>query len=336
MELTKLKKIHFSPEKRLEILDLATRLGNISAVCLQFGIERSTFYIWKKRHELNELAGLKRNKAKSISNHPLKTTDEVVAQVMNFCLKNPSWGCSRVASALKDSGINISSPTVQKILIKEKLGTVSQRLYWLEEKHVKEGLEVSADTLKLLENHNPCLKERGEIGTYPGEVLVQDTFSVFDLFPNTYIHVVIDTYSSYAFAYPWAEKSAELAIDLLKVKVLRFFSNPKFVIKKIITDHGYEFTRFDKSYTNFLNSRGICHAFYSGNERNWNGYIERYKKSIFKRYRSYELANSDVMRTNEIIQQIKNDKSNATRSVNGYPNFGKSPSKICMLHPHKI
>lgn len=332
MELTKLKKIHFSPEKRLEILDIATRLGNISAVCLQFGIERSTFYSWKKRHELNKLAGLKRNKAKSVSNHPLKTTDEVVAHVMNFCLKNPSWGCSRIAPALKELGVNISSPTVQKILIKEKLGTVSQRLYWLEEKHIKEGLEVSIDNLKLLEMHDPCLKERHKIGCYPGEVLVQDTFPVFDLFPNTYIHVVIDTYSSYAFAYPWAEKSADLAIDLLKVKVLRFFANPKFIIKKIITDRGYEFTRFDKSYTNFLNSRGICHEFYSGNERNWNGYIERYKKSILKRYHSYVLANSDVMLTNEIIQKIKNDKSNAQRSVSGYPNFGMNPSQICRSH----
>jgi hypothetical protein len=96
----------------------------------------------------------------------------------------------------------------------------------------------------------------------------------------------------------------------------------------IVTDRGYEFTQFNKSYSKFLQSKGIHHELYSGKEKNWNGFIERYKSTFFKRYRHLASSNEDAIFKNEIIQKMKNDKMNAERIVNGFPNFGVSPSKL--------
>ena len=324
MPITNIKNRHFSVEKRKEALLHAKKIGNISATCLTYGINRTTFYKWQKCYELDIFNGLSRKKGHP-SVHPFKTKPEVATRVLDFSLTNPTLGCSKIAAALMLENIKISSPTVQKILMKEKLGTVSKRLFRLEEEHIKHGLKISTGLLEKISKNDPCFKELNKIGSYPGEILVQDTFPIFGLSPNTYIHVVIDTYSSYAFVYPWAEKSPELAIDLLRTKVLRFFRGHHFIVKKIITDCGYEFTRFNKSYGKYLYSQEICHEIYSGNKKNWNGFIERYKKSFFKHNRIHDLSNLDIMSKNEVIQSIKNDRRNAQRIVNGYPNFGMSP-----------
>lgn len=326
MPITNIKNKHFSAEKRKEVLLYAKKVGNISATCLTYGINRTTFYKWHKCNELDISNGLKRKK-NHFTAHPYKTKPEVTARVLDFSLTNPTLGCSKIAEALMLENIKISSPTIQKILVKEKLGTVSKRLFRLEKKHIKQGLEVSTDLLRKIGRNDPCFKELNKIGTYPGEIMVQDSFPVFGLFPNTYIHVVIDTFTSYSFAYPWADKSVELAIELLQAKAFKVFRHPKI----IITDRGYEFTKlnkFNKSYSKFLQNHGIVHEMYSGKEKNWNGFIERYKKMFFTRFGRRSSPNQDVMSSNEIIQWMKNDRLNAERIVNGYPNFGASPSKL--------
>jgi len=323
MGITNDKNNHLSVEKKLEILAFAEKLGNISKACAEYKVDRGAFYIWKKQYDTDGIAGLNRKK-QSASCHPFKISTDIEKQVLDFSLTHPEWGCSRIAPALKDAGISISSPTVQRILLDAKLGKSSQRLFRLEEMYINEGLEITNKQIELIKKNNPCVKEVNKIGSYPGEILVQDSFPIFDIFPNTYIHVVIDTFTSYAFAYPWAEKSAEIAIDLLQVKAFRIFNNPKI----IVTDRGCEFTQFNKSYSKFLQGRGIRHELYPGKEKNWNGFIEKYKSTFFKRYRHISPSNQDVMYKNMIIRKMKNDKLNADRIVNGFPNFGVSPSKL--------
>ncbi len=45
---------------RLRMLQHVQRMsGNVSQTCRFFGVSRALFYIWKKRHEKNGLAGLR-------------------------------------------------------------------------------------------------------------------------------------------------------------------------------------------------------------------------------------------------------------------------------------
>src|ERR671915_948700 len=45
--------------RRLTVLELAERLGNVTEACRRGGIDRTSFYDWKRRFQLEGLDGLK-------------------------------------------------------------------------------------------------------------------------------------------------------------------------------------------------------------------------------------------------------------------------------------
>ena len=45
--------------RRMTVLELAQRLGNVSEACRRGGMNRTSFYDWKRRFELHGLEGLK-------------------------------------------------------------------------------------------------------------------------------------------------------------------------------------------------------------------------------------------------------------------------------------
>jgi hypothetical protein len=45
--------------RRLTVLELAARLGNVAEACRRGGIDRTSFYEWKRRFQLEGLDGLK-------------------------------------------------------------------------------------------------------------------------------------------------------------------------------------------------------------------------------------------------------------------------------------
>ena len=59
--------------------------------------------------------------------HPQTTPPEIVTAVIEASLSNPLWGCCKLAVQLKKRSILISSPTIQKILIKQQLASSRDR-----------------------------------------------------------------------------------------------------------------------------------------------------------------------------------------------------------------
>ena len=59
--------------------------------------------------------------------HPQTTPPEVVNKVIEAALDDPIWGCCRLAEELERKNILISSPTVQKILIRQRIGSRRER-----------------------------------------------------------------------------------------------------------------------------------------------------------------------------------------------------------------
>ena len=45
--------------QRLSVLQLAEMLGNVSVACKQMGMDRTSFYEWKRRFQTHGLEGLK-------------------------------------------------------------------------------------------------------------------------------------------------------------------------------------------------------------------------------------------------------------------------------------
>jgi hypothetical protein len=107
---------------RLGVLKLAEILGNSSAACRQRGMPRSQFYEFKRRFQTHGLEGLQ-DLPPIHKTHPQTTPPEVVAQLLALSTEHPMWGCTRLSHQLKLQGRYVSSPIVQKILIKHGLGS---------------------------------------------------------------------------------------------------------------------------------------------------------------------------------------------------------------------
>ena len=91
--------------RRMTVLELAERLGNVSEACRRGGIDRTSFYDWKRRFQLQGLDGLK-DLPPVAKSHPMTTPVEVVARLLELALEHPAYGCNRLEAmlALKAGG----------------------------------------------------------------------------------------------------------------------------------------------------------------------------------------------------------------------------------------
>lgn len=101
-----------------EVVKLAGEIGNVARACRQFGVDRSFYYRALKRQRHQDGSRVRSPLAK-----PLALENKVIA----LCLEYPDWGCDRLAWYLTLKGDSVSSPTVQKILIRHGLGRLEQR-----------------------------------------------------------------------------------------------------------------------------------------------------------------------------------------------------------------
>ena len=160
-------------KQRLSALQLAEALGSVSEVCRRRGISRTQFYEYKRRFQTHGLEGLK-DLPPIHKSHPQTTTPEVVERILELSLSNPMWGCVRLSDQLKLVGISVSSPTIQKILLANDLGSKYQRLLRLEEKALVPGPE-RLDEIAGRERHGVEGRPPGQRrGRFPRPAPVQE------------------------------------------------------------------------------------------------------------------------------------------------------------------
>ena len=324
MHSTNEKKRHFSVKEKLNVLKLVSEGWSVTDACIYFGVRRSNYYKWKKLFENDGERGLSGRK-NIFKKHASSIKVDVENHVIDLSIARAEDGCCKIAEALSGRGINITSPTVQKILIRAGLGKKNERLYTLERHHVVHQQPITSKQDKLISKLNPAFKHRAQVGAYPGEVLVQHAFPIFDYLPGHYVLVIIDTYSFYGFSLATRDNTAKMAIDLLNRKALKFFDGHKLTVKKVMTSRGREFTQFNNQYALFLSSQNISHHVDSGKAKNWNGFIEKYKKETIKKLKQMDLSPDNL---NQIIRELTNEKKHGATKVDGFPTFGDSPAAI--------
>jgi transposase-like protein len=84
--------------QRLSVLQLSQTLGSVSAACRRMGMDRTSFYEWKRRFQTHGLEGLK-DLPPVHKTHPMTTPIEVVERVLAISSDNPAWGCVRMPSS---------------------------------------------------------------------------------------------------------------------------------------------------------------------------------------------------------------------------------------------
>ena len=137
--------------QRLSVLDLAARLGNAAEACRRRGMDRTSFYEWKRRFQTHGFDGLK-DLPPIHRSHPQTTPDEVVQRILALATEHPAYGCNRIEALLMLEGTRVSAITVQKILNDHALGTREQRWLALERRNAEAAIELSPEQVAFLEN----------------------------------------------------------------------------------------------------------------------------------------------------------------------------------------
>jgi len=315
--------------QRMTVLELAESLGNVSAACKQRGVSRTQFYEYKRRFQTHGLAGLK-DLPPIHHSHPLTTPPEVEERILALSLTHPAWGCDRLSDHLALESLNVSGPTIQRILNDHQMGTRYHRWLKLEQHQADQALELTAEQVKFIEKPNPAFRERHVESSRPGELLCQDTFQVGHLkgVGRVYLHVVVDTYGSGAFGFLHTSKRPEAAVAVLHNDVLPFYEARAISVGAVLTDNGREFCGTENHpYELYLALNEIEHRRTKVRKPQTNGFVERFNRTVLDEFFR------TVFRTKfyDSVEQLQTDLDewltyyNQERPHQGYRNLGRRP-----------
>lgn len=322
--------------QRLSVLQLAEELGSVSKACKQAGMDRTSFYEWKRRFQTHGLTGLK-DLPPVHKSHPQTTPPEVQARISELALQHPTRGCNFLSDQLALEGISVSAQTVQSILNKQGLGGRYERLLALEERVLEQQLELTPELAQQIEKSNPAFAERHVESSRPGELLCQDTFYVgqFKGVGKVYLHTVVDTYGSYAFGVLGTSKQPEWAVSVLYNDALPFYQEHQLPVDAILTDNGREFCGTETHpYELFLAFSDIQHRRTKVRRPQTNGFVERFHRTVLDEFFRVKLRTTFY----ESLEALQEDLDgwleyyNRERPHQGYRNRGKRPYDTVCEH----
>ncbi len=320
--------------RRLSVLELAQELGSVSKACKQAGMDRTSFYEWKRRFQTHGLNGLK-DLPPIVKDHPFTTPEETKQKVLALSLASPTRGCNYLSAQLALEGISLSAVTVQSILTKNGLGSRYERLLALEKQALAQEIELTPEMAGLIEKANPCFRERHVESACPGELLCQDTFYVgsFKGVGKVYLHTVVDAFGSYAFGVLGTSKQPEWAVSVLYNEALPFYEEHGLPVGAVLTDNGREFCgTATHPFELFLSLSEIEHRRTKVRSPKTNGFVERFHRTVLDEFFRVKLRTTFY----ESVDALQADLDewlvfyNCERAHLGYRNMGKRPmDTIC-------
>lgn len=324
-------------QKRLTLLQVAEKLGNISKACRMHGISRSQFYEYKRAFQVHGFDGLI-DKPPIPGAMPHELSAETKRKIIDLSLAHPTFGHQRIADQLRLESVQVSPSSVRNLWLKEEMETRYKRLLKLEEKAAKEaGFELTVEQIRLIEKANPSFRERHVESSYPGQLLSQDTFYVGRLkgVGRVYLQAVIDTFGSFAFGKLYTSKRPETAVDILYDRVLPFYEEHGLPVEAILTDNGTEYKGrpMIHLYEIFLDLYDIEHRTTKVGCPRTNGFVERFNRTILDEF--FRTAFRQTFY--ESVEALQNDLDawlhhyNYERPHRGYRNMGRRPFETIQL-----
>ncbi|RWR04677.1 helix-turn-helix domain-containing protein [Paenirhodobacter populi] len=333
-------------QQRMSVLELARELGNVAEACRQRGMDRTSFYEWKRRFQTQGFDGLK-DLPPIHKSHPQATAPEVVERIRALALEHPAYGCNRLEAILSLEGTRVSAITIQKLLNGHGLGTRIERWLALEEANAGKVIDITAEQAAFLEKLNPCYRERHVESAAPGELLSADTFFVGSLkrVSKVYLHAVVDTYGSYAFGFLHISKQPEAAVAVLHNDVLPFYAHLRLPVKAVLTDNDREFCGTEKHpYELYLDLNGIEHRRIKvrtpkseplsaiGPRTIASGFVERFNGTVLDEF--FRIKMRETLYDSVEAMQADLDAwlvhYNTERPHLGYRNMGRRPVETVM------
>ena len=191
-------------------------------------------------------------------------------------------------------------------------------------------MELTAEQVALIEKNNPCFRERHVESSRPGELRSQDTFYVGRLkgVGRVYLHVVVDTYGSYAFGFLHTSKQPAAAKAVVHNDVLPFYQARDIHVTAIIRQNGREFCGTERHpYELDLQLNDIEHRTTCVHRPQTSGFVERFNRTVLDEF----FRTAFRSKFYQTVEQLQVDLDpglvyyNTERPHHGYRNLGKRP-----------
>lgn len=314
--------------RKLNLLDLAKELNNVSKACKVMGYSRQQFYEIRRNFQTYGSEGLLDRLPGTKLPHPNRLSDEIEKAILEYSLAFPTHGPLRVAHQLKLNGIDVSSGGVRGAWSRHKLLSRHERLLRLEQHHREQKFDLTPEQVKLLERFSPEFRERHIETHFTGELVSVDTFMVGTLkgVGKVYLQTVIDCFSRYVWGRLYNSKMPLTSVHVLNEDVLPFFEAHDVKVRTILSDNGREFCgRPDQHpYELFLQLEDIEHRKTQVRRPQSNGYVERMHRTLLdehfrikgrtKFYESIEEMQKDL---EEYLVHYNTERPHQGRNMNG-------------------
>ncbi|NJL24693.1 MAG: IS481 family transposase [Calothrix sp. SM1_5_4] len=314
--------------RKMNVVELAQTLGNISEACRNLGVSRQHYYDIKSAITEDGIDGLleKSRKKPRIAN---RLSLEIEEKILAYSLEFPTHGQKRVCNELKKVGVHISDGGVRGVWSRHDLLRKKERLKRLEKYASESGKILTEAQVVALENAKEEKQAHGEIETFhPGFLLGQDTYYVGYIkgVGKIYQQTGIDTFSNVGFAKLYEDKTAITAADFLNDKVLPFFDEEQMQLLRVLTDRGTEYggKLEQHPYQLFLHLNDIEHSRTKARHPQTNGCTERLNQIIqeefyavaFRKtlYTSLEQMQADL---DVFMAYYNNDRTNQGKRCQG-------------------
>lgn len=278
-------------KRKLNILELAETLGNVSEAARRTGVSRKHIYDIKRTLIEEGIEGLK-EKTKRVPRIKNRFSTEIEEGILKYSLDFPTHGQTRTANELnRKNGWSISAGGVRSVWLRHEIQTASLRLKRLEKWAAENRGILTESQVVALEEKKISEEAHGEIETHhSGFLFSQDTYFVGTIkgVGKIYQQTGIDTFSNLGFAKLYSKKTAIESADFLNDKVLPYFDEHKISVLRILTDRGGEYCGRPDShpYQLFLSLNDIEHSKTKARHPQTNGACEKLNQTIEKEFYS--------------------------------------------------
>lgn len=294
-------------QRKLNIFELGSTLGNISDACRKLGVSRQHYYDIKQAIVEDGIEGLleKSRRAPRIGN---RVAPEIEQRLLDYSLEFPTHGQVRASNELKRQGVILSPGGIRSIWLRHNLEKKSLRLKRLEKWAAENTNVLTEHQVQALDVAKEEKQAHGEIETHhPGFLLGQDTYYVGYIkgVGKIYQQTGIDTYSNVGFAKLYNDKTALTAADFLNDKVLPFFDGFGLSLLRTLTDRGTEYCGKAENhpYQLYLHLNDIEHTKTKARHPQTNGCTEKLNQTIQEEF--YAVAFRKTLYTS--LEQIQAD-----------------------------
>ncbi len=261
---------------------------------------------------------------------PNQTPLELETVILDFIVRSPAYGPQRIADELTQAGTGVKRSAAYNVLKRRDLNTRENRIDCV---RIKNGIVATASDL---DRDRKMSKHRSLNTRYPGHIVEMDTFYVGTLkgVGRIYQFTAIDTFSSYAWAELYTDKSAKSACDFLT----HLQENRRDIsIHAMLTDNGKEFTTHWESknhdFEHLLKKFEIQHRLTKVRHPWTNGACERLNRTILEEFHQVAFRSKIYSSVEELNQDLQVFLSfyNTRRTHQGKRNLGRPPSQLFQL-----